>query len=86
MTALERRGRAHAQRMCAQCHAIGRTGRSPLAAALPLRNLDRKFDLDGFAERLREGLMSSHRDMPLFRFTRDDARAMVAYLRAIQGR
>jgi hypothetical protein len=34
--------------------------------------------------RLRDGLASSHRDMPVFRFSRDDARAVAAYVRAIQ--
>jgi hypothetical protein len=35
-------------------------------------------------DRLREGLMSGHPDMPTFRFTREDARAFVLYLRSIQ--
>jgi len=42
-------------------------------------------DLDSFTARLREGLISGHPDMPMFRFTREDARALTAYLRAIQG-
>ena len=34
-------------------------------------------DLDTFMDRLREGLMVDHPDMPMFRFTREDARAFV---------
>jgi len=48
--------------------------------------LEQRVDLDMFMERLRQGLTSDHPDMPTFRFTRDDARALVAYLRSIQTR
>jgi len=34
---------------------------------------------------LREGLMVGHPDMPTFRFTREDARGFVLYLRSIQA-
>jgi len=43
-----------------------------------------RVDLDSFMERLREGLMVGHPDMPTFRFTREDARAFLLYLRSIQ--
>jgi cytochrome c len=79
------RGRMLAQEICAGCHAIGRADQSPHAGAPPFRTLDRRLDLDTFAERLRNGLTSGHPDMPTFRFTRQDARALVAYLRFIQG-
>ena len=49
------------------------------------RALDRRVDLDSFMERLREGLMVGHPDMPTFRFTREDARAFLLYLRSIQA-
>lgn len=84
-TDLQQRGRALVEKMCAQCHAVGRSGDSPHAGAPPFRTLDRRLDLDALRGRLREGLASSHPDMPMFRFSRDDARAVTAYLRAIQG-
>jgi mono/diheme cytochrome c family protein len=80
------RGRALVAEMCGQCHAIGRTGQSPRAGAPAFRDLDTRLDLDEFTDRLREGLQSSHADMPSFRFSRNDARAVVAYLRFIQAR
>lgn len=83
--ALERQGRALAARMCSRCHAIGRTGPSPHSAAPAFRTLSRRVDLDSLANRLREGLISGHPDMPMFRFAREDARALIAYLRSIQG-
>ena len=71
--------------MCAQCHAIDKSGSSPHSAAPTFREISRRVDLDRFANRLRDGLISGHPDMPTFRFTREDARALIAYLRSIQG-
>jgi mono/diheme cytochrome c family protein len=82
---LEQRGRALAERMCSQCHAIGKSGESPHVGAPAFRALDRRVDLDSFMERLREGLMVGHPDMPTFRFTREDSRAFLLYLRSIQA-
>jgi cytochrome c len=79
------RGRLLAEENCRGCHAVGRAGQSPHPGAPPFRTLDRRLDLDTFTERLRNGLSSGHPDMPTFRFTRQDARALVAYLRFIQG-
>jgi mono/diheme cytochrome c family protein len=84
-TPLERQGRALAERMCSACHAVGRRGKSPHVGAPPFRALDRRVELDTFTDRLREGLMSDHPDMPTFRFTREDARALLLYLRSIQA-
>jgi len=85
-TTLERQGHALAERMCAQCHAVGKGGSSPHSAAPAFRELSRRVDLDRFTNRLREGLISGHPDMPMFRFARGDARALTAYLRSVQAR
>lgn len=77
-------GHALVERMCASCHATGKTGASPHVAAPPFRTLDRQATLDDLAERLRRGLMTGHEDMPTFRFSRDDAFAVSAYIRSIQ--
>jgi mono/diheme cytochrome c family protein len=82
---LVREGQAIAVRMCAGCHAVGRVDISPHVAAPPLREFDRHVDLDTFSDRLRDGLLGPHAGMPMFRFSRDDAHAFVAYLRSIQG-
>jgi mono/diheme cytochrome c family protein len=82
---LEQQGRALAERMCSACHAVGRRGNSPHVAAPPFRALERRVELDTFTDRLREGLTSDHPDMPAFRFTREDARALLLYLRSIQA-
>ena len=82
--ALQRDGLALAERMCAQCHAVGKTGASAHIGAPAFRQLDRRVDLDAFVRQLRVGLISGHPDMPTFRFSREDARALTAYLRSIQ--
>lgn len=77
-------GRALLKEFCARCHAIGKTGRSPHAAAPPFRTLGRSFDLDQFPRRLEQGISAGHPDMPTFKFSHDDAVAVAAYLRDIQ--
>ncbi len=78
------RGQALLEDNCATCHAVGKTGSSPLATAAPFRTLSRSFDLDKFQIELQRGLLTGHPDMPEFKFSDDDARAAAAYLRSIQ--
>ena len=85
LSSIQQRGQVLAKGLCGGCHAVDKTGDSPHVGAPRFRELDRQVDLDKFGRRLREGLLGSHRDMPMFRFTRDDADAMVAYLRTLQG-
>jgi mono/diheme cytochrome c family protein len=81
----QQRGEVLARGLCAQCHAIGATGNSPHPAAPRFRSLDNRTDLSKLARRIREGLMTGHEDMPVFRADRNDADAVVAYIRSIQG-
>jgi mono/diheme cytochrome c family protein len=82
----EQRGEGIAKGLCSRCHAIGRSGNSPHSAAPRFRDLDHRTNLSKLSQRIREGLLSGHEDMPMVRFDRDDAEAMVAYIRSIQGR
>jgi cytochrome c len=81
---LAARGHALLAEMCASCHAIEKSGASPHPAAPPFRRLSRRLDIDELYDRLREGLLAGHRDMPAFRFSREDARAIRAYVRSIE--
>src|SRR4051812_45099917 len=80
----QQRGKVIAVGLCGRCHAIDTTGESPHPAAPRFRSLDARTDLSKLARRIREGLMTGHEDMPMFRFDRDDADAMVGYIRSIQ--
>jgi mono/diheme cytochrome c family protein len=77
-----RHGRLLLQEFCGHCHAIGRTG--VVRGAPAFRTLGRNFDLDQFPRLLEQGISSTHPDMPEVKFSEDDARAAVAYLRSIQ--
>ena len=81
----QQRGKVIAQGLCSRCHAIESIGDSPLPAAPRFRSLDVRTDLSKLAGRIRGGLLTGHEDMPMFRFDRDDADAMVAYIRSIQA-
>ena len=60
------RGRVFAQTNCAMCHAIGRTGDSPLAIAPPFRTLHKRYPVDDLEESLAEGIVTGHPTMPQF--------------------
>ncbi len=77
-------GRALAEKFCAPCHAVGKTGKSPHEGAPPFRTFGDKFDLDNFPQRLIRGISSNHPDMPEFRFSPQDARDLRDYLRTIR--
>lgn len=80
----QRHGKALLKAQCARCHAVDRTGKSPLAEAPLFRTFgDKLYDTD-FVQRLQDGLTTIHPGMPTFRFDRDDAEAAVNYLKAIQ--
>jgi cytochrome c len=73
-------GRALAEKSCARCHAIGKTGRSPMREAPPFREFARKWPLDSLEEALAEGIVTAHPDMPEFQFDSEDIAALIAYL------
>jgi mono/diheme cytochrome c family protein len=87
LDAEQQHGKELLQKMCARCHAVGTTGASPNSLAPPFRTLgeNKLYDND-FLQRLQEGYSTIHRFMPTFRFTREDAEAVVNYLKAIQTR
>jgi cytochrome c len=86
LTSHERRGEALLTRLCAECHAIGRTGISTHPEAPLFRALGRRYKIEALEEALGEGLISGHSDMPEFRFSGEEVGAVIAYLTAIQER
>jgi mono/diheme cytochrome c family protein len=77
-------GRAMAQAHCARCHAIGKTGASPLKAAPPFRTLHLRYPVEGLAEALAEGIVTGHRAMPEFRFEPDQIADLISYLKSLE--
>ena len=78
------RGRALAQANCARCHAIGRSGDSPLAKAPPFRTLHRRYPVEALAEALAEGIKVAH-PMPEFRLEPGQIDDLIAYIKSLEG-
>jgi len=81
------RGRVFAQRHCATCHAIGRTGSSPYAPAPPFRTLHERYDVEALAEALAEGIVVGHggaRQMPQFVLSPAQIDDLLAYLKSLE--
>ena len=76
-------GRQIAERECAQCHAIERTGKSPKPEAPPLRNVLAVNDAESLAYRFIEAMRVGHDAMPLFDFDVRAADALIAYIATI---
>ena len=78
-------GKEMLQKLCARCHAVGRTGASPNRQAPPFRSFSetKLYDSD-FLQRLQDGYSSIHRFMPTFRFNREDAKEVVNYMKSMQ--
>jgi cytochrome c len=78
------RGRTFAQANCAQCHAIGLTGESPLRIAPPFRTLHQRYPVETLAEALAEGIVTGHPSMPEFRLDVAQINDLIAYLKSLE--
>jgi mono/diheme cytochrome c family protein len=81
---LTEQGRDIAQRLCAACHGLGRADRSPLSVAPAFRRIEPRVDLTKMVDRLQNGLVAGHPEMPIFVLKEQEARALVAYMRSLQ--
>ena len=77
-------GRAYADAACASCHAVGRSGASPLKAAPPFREIMTRYPAEDLEEALAEGIVVGHPAMPNFQLEGPDLENLVAYLRTLQ--
>jgi mono/diheme cytochrome c family protein len=78
-------GHAFAERHCALCHAIGRTGNSRHPSAPPFRNIAAKGRVEDLAEALAEGITVGHPDMPEFELTPKQTSSLLVYLKKLSG-
>ena len=77
-------GQDLAQRLCASCHAIGRGEHSPIPVAPAFRRIEPRMDLEQMVERLQNGLIAGHPEMPVFVLKENEARALVAYMKSLR--
>ncbi len=78
------RGLVLVQTNCARCHAIGRTGGSPLKIAPPFRTLHQHYPVEDLQEPLAEGIVTGHPTMPEFRFDPGQVGDVIAYLKSLE--
>lgn len=76
------RGHALARAHCAVCHAVGASDESPTRANLntSFRQLPERFPIPMLEEAARSGVISGHDEMPAFKFSPDDMRALLGYI------
>ena len=80
----EQRGKTFAKANCAQCHAVGRVGASPLKIAPPLRTLHERYPVETLAEAFAEGIQTGHPTMPQFQLDSDQIGDLIAYLKTLE--
>ncbi len=79
------RGQQFAHEHCARCHAIGRTGESPLAEAPAFRDLHARYPVEHLAEAFAEGIVTGHTRMPEFRLGVTRIADLIAYLKTLEA-
>lgn len=77
-------GRTIVVRDCGGCHATGVTGRSVFPPALPFRVLGARYELDGLAEALAEGISVGHPAMPERAYPANEVEAIIVYMKSVQ--
>lgn len=78
-------GRALLAKNCGRCHAIDRSGASPLAQAPPLREIYRQRPDERLEFEFAEGMGSRHADMPQIQFSSEEIAAILTYLGGISA-
>lgn len=81
-----RAGRALARQNCAECHAIGRSGRSPRPAATPFRLIPQRYPVEALEEAFGEGITGSHKGMPDFQFSPRQIDDLLGYIKSLGQR
>jgi mono/diheme cytochrome c family protein len=69
---------------CAQCHAVGKVGNSPLKIAPPFRKLHEHYPVEDLEEPLAEGIITGHPTMPEFRFDPGQVNDVISYLKSLE--
>ena len=69
---------------CAECHAIGKVGESPLTIAPPFRTLHLKYPVESLRRPLSEGIVANHPTMPQFRLEADQVSDVITYLETLE--
>jgi tetratricopeptide (TPR) repeat protein len=77
------RGRLLAERNCAWCHAIGKTGDSPNPRAPRWRDLYKRHPIQALRDPLTRGIARPHDEMPKFQLSDAETDTIVAYINSL---
>ena len=77
-------GRAVAERVCARCHSVGPTGKSPNPKSPPFRTIVARHGADHLPGALfLDGTVLRHPGMPQFEFQTVEVDGLIAYIRSL---
>jgi mono/diheme cytochrome c family protein len=84
MSPAAQRGLTYLRVNCARCHSIDKVTESPMRAAVPLRDLHRRYAVDDLAEPLAEGIRTGHPSMAEYRLDPGQVADVIAYLKTLE--
>jgi len=76
-------GKALAQKNCAWCHAIDKTGASPNPRAPAWRDIHKRHPILALRDPLSRGIARPHDEMPQFELTDDEVDTIIAYINSL---
>ena len=79
------RGAVLVRQNCAGCHAVERSGNSPMVAAPPFRDMGVQYPVRDLQEAFAEGLVTAHPAMPAFELEPAQIADVIAYLENVSG-
>lgn len=79
------RGAILVRQKCAGCHAVERSGDSPMASAPPFRDMGVLYPVRDLQEAFAEGLVTAHPAMPAFELQSTEIADLIAYLESVSG-
>lgn len=79
------RGAILVRQKCAGCHAVERTGDSPMASAPPFHTMGVQYPVRDLQEAFAEGLVTTHPAMPAFELQPTEIADLIAWLESVSG-
>jgi len=83
-TPAAQRGLTLTRTNCSDCHSVDKFSESPLKIAPPFRSLHVKYPIENLRLPLREGVVTGHPTMPVFRLDPGQVEDILAYLKTLE--
>jgi len=79
------RGAILVRRNCASCHAVERSGDSPMTSAPPFHSMGVLYPVRDLQEAFAEGLVTAHPSMPAIELQATEIADLIAYMESVSG-